>query len=95
MQQFNTDDAAHKFEINGQAYSLPAITPDDFDDVGAVLTVAPDARFQASRDFIYSRADEDALAAIRKLSIKQLSELFRAWLGLDSGDEGKSQGSAE
>jgi hypothetical protein len=95
MQEFSSADNGHTFVIDGETHTLAALGPDEFEAVGEVLGGDPASVFPRTRDFLYSHTDEGGKAAIAKLSIKQMGELFRAWVGLGSGGEpGESSGSA-
>lgn len=97
MQSFSTTETRHLFEIDGVEYFLPGLTIDDYEAVSEVMVVPDHQRPPAFRDFILERASEDAAEALRKLTIKQTSQLFREWVGLTGKSEiapGESSGSA-
>lgn len=97
VQTFSTADARHNFVIDEKPYFLPGISVDDFDKIETVLDVPVEKSFTASKEFVLSYADARTAKALRGLSPKQFTALFRAWLGLDSSDvtPGESGSSAE
>jgi hypothetical protein len=94
MQSFSSADNGHEFEIDGETHLLAALGPDEFEAVGDVLGGDPANVFPRTRDFLYAHADEAGKAAIAKLSIQQMGQLFRAWVGLGGSEPGESSGSA-
>ncbi len=94
MQSFSTADARHHFEIDGTEYSLPSLGPDEFEAVSIVLEHPVESRFPATRDFLYEHADAETKAAIATLGVKQMSQLFRQWIGLEDDVTGESSGSS-
>lgn len=94
MQSFNSADARHKFEIDGVEHALSALTADDIEELEAVLSTPAEQRFVTMRDFVYAHADDATRKAIGTLGIKQITLLFRQWVGLDD-EPGESDGSPD
>jgi hypothetical protein len=94
MQSFSTADARHKFEIDGVEYALDALSPDDIEQLEDVLNTPAEQRFVTTRDFMYAHADADAKKAIGSLGIKQMTLLFRQWIGLED-EPGEPVGSSD
>ena len=94
MQSFTTDD--YKFEIDGVTYSIPELSIDAFGRIGDLYSITdPVKQVAAFQDALIAEADESTTAAIRKLGIRQATQLFRGWSGIGGATPGESKGSPE
>lgn len=91
MQNFTSE--PYEFSIDGTEYSIPEMSIDTFEEIGALYEIDnPVKQLAAFRDVLINVADEPTGAAIRKLGVKKISNLFRDWSGIGAKKDGVESG---
>lgn len=107
MQEFRSADAIHQFKVDRGVYFLPAFGPADLEPVGAIGELKPVDQVAALQTLLAERARchrgsflraltgwKSPAEAVTCLSIKQASDLFKAWSS-GAGEPGESSSSAD
>lgn len=92
-----TTTAHYSFEIDGKPYTLPALTLERVDEVQKILAEPIATQNKLVVEFYEKVADKRTYAALRKLPLRNLGELFLDWAGIRSSavTPGESEGSPE
>lgn len=96
MLSFNTAEARYSFEVDGKPYTLGALTLDALDHVNEIIREGDKARQgEMIVEFLEKQSDKRTMAAIRKLPIRNIGELFQDWAGIvqPAVTPGESEGS--
>ena len=92
MQSFSTKEIRHNFLVDDLPYYLPGVNVGDLEQIAELFEMDVTPQMVAFRELIASRAQspnrwafwrKSPRRAVAALTIKQLSELFQAWTGMD------------
>lgn len=94
MQTFSTDDARHKFVVDGREYYLPGVTLYDAMQFAELDGLTPTEQVDAFKAILLEKVRVSKLGrwerlrklnpgvkAVSSLSVRQTSELFKEWAG--------------
>ena len=81
----------YSFEIDGAPYTIPQA---QFGEAEALLVAfnaaEGDDKLGVVRDVFAKKADKRTMAAINRLTFKQVGQLFKSWVGGEPGESSPS-----
>lgn len=89
MLELSPDDDVFTFTHGGTEYHLPALTIDDVETVGELITLPHAQMARKVRDYIVDIAEKDhpeTAHLISRLGLKNFFLVFRMWSGMELGE---------
>lgn len=80
----------YSLEIDGKPYTLRGVGFDDMSSFESIEAMPDSEKSDAIKKFISDRADERTRKAIGTLGIKDVTALFKDWIGVAPGESSSS-----